>query len=64
MWTSIVKWPDNTPGFSTVDCITKDVHKTQEAAEYVCEKLRNEGMGLEGKIFPEWTKVEKLEKEQ
>ena len=47
---SVIHWAD--------DAISTDRHPSIEAAKYVMRKLEQEGMGLEGKVFPLSTVVE------
>jgi hypothetical protein len=51
MWKSVILWPEevstgNDPNISTDD------HETAEMAISVCEAIKREGLGGEGKIFP------------
>ena len=59
MWESIALWPKevstgNDPNVST------DKHATEAHAIAVCNTLKEEGLGGEGKIFPITTRVREL----
>ena len=53
MWRSMATWP-HPLGIST------DRHKTKSQAEAVCEKLKKDGFGGNGKIFPITTHVNEI----
>lgn len=51
MFTSNVEWPKGTIAGGDGD-VTIDRHQTKEQAEAVCNILRRQGLGCNGKIFP------------
>ncbi len=59
MYTSNAKWPKGTCDFS--NNISTDKHGTKEQAEGICRMLEEGGFGLDGKVFPIKTWVEKCQ---
>jgi hypothetical protein len=57
-WKSCAKWP-HTLGFLNSDTTT-DEHDIKEQAEAVCMMLERDGLGGEGRIYPESTWVEQV----
>ena len=56
---SIVLWPDEVCT-GKIPNESMDEHPSRRAAEFVCAKLKREGLGLKGKIFPISTRVERI----
>jgi len=51
-WKSNAEWPDGVVSTAKGDNITSDSHLTERAAEAVCKRLQDEGLGGEGLFFP------------
>jgi hypothetical protein len=57
---SVAQWPEGTlNGYN--DDISEDKHFEYDEAYYVARRLKQEGFGGEGKIFPIDTWVEEIE---
>lgn len=63
-WKSCARWPV-TLGFLE-NQVTTDTHATREQADAVCQMLKRDGLGGEGRIFPEetWTEEVKPQNEK
>jgi len=57
-WRSCSRWPV-TLGFLE-NQLTTDTHDTREQADAVCQMLKRDGLGGEGRIFPEETWIEEV----
>lgn len=57
-WKSCARWPV-TLGFLN-NQVTTDTHDTREQADAVCQMLSRDGLGGEGRIFPEETWTEEV----
>jgi len=55
---SYAEWDKHIPGFHQRNT-TRDEHDTQRQAEAVCDALKRDGLGGEGKFFPlrTWTEL-------
>lgn len=57
-WKSVAVWPDTIKVGNVVGKNeSEDTHRSREAAQAVCDLLRKEGFGGEGKVFPISTRV-------
>lgn len=56
---SIVLWPDSVK-LGKIPNESRDEHDSKAAAHHVCRMLRKKGLGLQGKIFPISTRVERI----
>lgn len=60
-WKSIAVWPDTiSVGNVAGKNETEDTHVSREAAESVCELLKQYGFAGDGEVFPISTRVEAL----
>lgn len=57
-WQSNVQWPLETYRGMYGDGVSTDKHRNKESALAVCDALKKEGFGCEGKAFPVKTWVE------
>ena len=60
MYQSNAKWPLDAYKGPYGDGISTDKHRSMAAAQAVCDGLKREGLGGEGKLFPLETWVTKL----
>ena len=60
VYESVVTWPEGT--LQRSGNVSTDAHHSAEAAHSVCRALTEQGMGLNGRIFPVKTEVRKIEK--
>lgn len=51
-WKSIAKWPYPEVRLGNTENLSEDTHDTPEMALAVARRLREEGFGGDGKIFP------------
>lgn len=56
MFSSCASWPKGTAEFS--NDVTRDENGSWEQADTICSRLRREGFGGDGKVFPLRTWVE------
>jgi len=57
MFKSVAKWPQSV-NLANSENISDDSHATLTSARIICDKLRKNGFGGDGKIFPIETWVE------
>lgn len=57
---SIVVWPDEV-STGKIPNESTDNHRNRRAAEFVCRKIKEVGLGGEGKVFPISTRIEPIE---
>lgn len=57
---SVARWPAGEVSLGDPRNESRDTHDTREQAQAICDRLRREGFGGDGKIFPLETRVEEI----